>query len=282
MHEVGPFSNLARKLPVSSNSNYGWINGVDESSRETGSRWGGIRGYRLAEAGTKTSSKPTFRRINWELKKYAVLVYGTDELLADAAQFSEVVKQGSQEELAFMLNDDIMNGLGTAGPQGFMQSGSLITVTRTDANDILGADISNMYNRMDIRGRKNAVWFIGNDSQPKLDKLFAVGSTSVLFPYASIGQDGVQRLYNRPVVVTEFNQTIGTAGDIVFADMSQYLLWEKSGVEAAVSIHVQFLTDESVFRFIYRADGKSSVDSALTPYKGNTTTSPFVNLLATS
>jgi HK97 family phage major capsid protein len=282
IHEEGPFSSAVRRLPVGSNSNYGWINGVDETSRATGSRWGGVRGYRLAEAATKTASKPAFRRINWELKKYAVVVYGTDELLADAAQFSAIVNQACREELSFMVNDDIMNGLGLAGPQGFMQSGSLITVTRADANDILGADISAMYNRMDPRGRRNAVWYIGNDSQPKLDKLFAVGSTAVLFPYASIGLDGVQRLYGRPIVVTEFNQTLGTAGDIVFADLSQYLFWEKGGVEAATSIHVQFLTDETAFRFVYRCDGQSSVASALTPYKGTTTTSPFVNLLATS
>jgi HK97 family phage major capsid protein len=255
---------------------------VDETSRATGSRWGGVRGYRLAEAATKTASKPSFRRIQWELKKYAVVVYGTDELLADAAQFSAIVNQACREELNFMVNDDIMNGGGLAGPQGFMNSGALITVTRTDASDILGADISNMYNRMDPRGRSNAVWYIGNDSQPKLDKLFAVGSTSVLFPYASIGQDGVQRLYGRPIVVSEFNQTLGTAGDIVFADLSQYLFWEKGGVEAATSIHVQFLTDETAFRFVYRCDGQSSVNTALTPYKGSTTTSPFVNLLATS
>ena len=278
IHDDGPFSSAVRRLPVGSNSNYGWINGVDETSRATGSRWGGVRGYRLAEAATKTASKPTFRRIQWELKKYAVVVYGTDELLADAAQFSAIVNQACREELSFMVNDDIMNGLGLAGPQGFMNSGALITVTRDTGSAILGADISNLYNRMDPNARKNAVWYIHNEAQPQLDKLFAVGSTAVTFPYASIGADGVQRLYGRPIVTTEFNAPLNTTGDIVFADMSQYLYWEKGGVEAATSIHVQFLTDETAFRFVYRCDGQSSLASALTPYKGSTTTSPFVVL----
>ena len=57
MHETGPFLPAAQKLPVSSNSNYGWINGVDETSRVAGSRWGGVQGYRVAEGGTITSSK---------------------------------------------------------------------------------------------------------------------------------------------------------------------------------------------------------------------------------
>jgi len=278
MHDAGPFSNAVRRLPVGNNSNYGWLNAVDETSRATGSRWGGIRGYRLAEAATKTASKPTFRRINWELKKYAAVVVATDELLADVSMFSEIVRTGVAEELNFMLNDDIMNGIGVAGPQGFMQSGALITVTRTTGSKILGEDISAMYNRMDLRGRATCNWYIGNDSTPQLDNLFAVGSTAVLYPYASIGADGIKYLYGRPVITTEFNASLNTTGDIALVDPQQYLLWEKGGVQAESSIHVYFLSDETAFRFVYRVDGKSSVASALTPYKGSTTTSPFVVL----
>src|SRR3990172_104289 len=164
-----------------------------------------------------------------------------------------------------MLNEDIFNGVGTAGPQGFMNSGALITVTRTTGSKILGEDISAMYNRMDLRGRRTAKWYIGNDSSPQLDNLFAVGSTAVLYTYASIGADGVKRLYGRPIEITEFNSSLNTTGDIVFCDMSQYLLWQKGGVEESTSIHVYYLNDETAFRFVMRTDGKSSVNSALSP-----------------
>lgn len=283
VHEDGPFSSAVRRLPVSANSNFGYINGIDETDRATGSRWGGIRGYRLAEAATKTPSKPKFRRINWELKKYAVVVYGTDELLADAAQFSAVVNQGCREELTFMVNDDILNGLGLAGPQGIMQSGALISATRTDANLVQHADIVAMWNRLDPRAKANATWYINSEVQPQLDKLYFTGATAgILSPYIGYRPDGVMTLYGRPVKVTEFNAALGTVGDIVLADMGQYLFWEKGGVEAATSIHVQFLTDETTFRFVYRCDGQSSLASALTPYKGTATVSPFVALSTAS
>ncbi len=278
IHEAGVFSADANKLPVSSNSNSGWINGVDETSRATGSRWGGLRGYRLAEGEAVTKSKPGFRRIQWELKKYGVLVYDTNELLKDAAQFSAIVEQGCREEIGFMLNDDIMNGLGVSGPQGFMQSGSLITVTRDTGSKILGADISAMWARLSMRSKANAKWYVNPECAPQLDALFAVGSTAVLFPYAGYTADGVRTLYGKPVVETEFNAALNTTGDIVLADMSQYLLWEKGNVEYATSMHVEFLTDQEVARFIYRADGQSAFASALTPYKGTATTSPFVVL----
>lgn len=278
IHDAGAFSADARKLPVSNGSNSGWINGVDETSRATGSRWGGIRGYRLAEGDTVTKSKPTFRRIQWELKKFGALVYDTNELLKDAAQFSSIVEQGCREEIGFMLNDDIMNGLGVSGPQGFMQSGALVTVTRDTGSKVLGADISAMWARMLPRSKANAKWYINPEVGPQLDALFAVGSTAVLFPYAGYTADGVRTLYGKPVVETEFNAALNTTGDIVLADMSQYLLWEKGNLEMASSMHVEFLTDQEVVRFIYRADGQSALASALTPYKGTATQSPFVVL----
>lgn len=278
VHQEGVFTSKVQRMPVSANSNYGWINGIDETSRVAGSRWGGVRGYRIAEGGTKTASKPRFRRLNWELKKYACLVYGTDELLADSAQFATVVNKACAEELSFMLNDDIFEGIGLAGAQGVMNSGALITVTRTTGSSILHSDIVNMYYRMDLNSRATAEWYVSNEASIQLDALYFTGSTSVLSPFVSYDANGVKRLYGRPVNVTEFGQAVNTTGDILFADFSQYLLWQKADIESATSIHVQFITDETAFRFVLRADGQSSQYSALTPFHGSTTTSPWVCL----
>jgi HK97 family phage major capsid protein len=273
---------MVRRLPVGSNSNSGWINGVNETDRATGSRWGGIRGYRLAESGTKTASAPKFRRLNWELKKYAVLVYGTDELLADASQFSAVVRIGVSEELVFMLNDDILNGAGAAGPQGIVNSGALVTVakeTNQAAATIVTRNLSNMWSRLLPRSKANAAWFVNSDTMPQLDELAIPVGTGALEPrFVNYGPDGIMRIKGKPVYETEFNATLGQPLDIVLADMTEYLLWEKGGVQEAQSIHVSFLTDETVFRFVYRCDGKTTQASPVTPYKGSSTQSAFVAL----
>ena len=282
IHEEGPFTNAVRKMPISSNSNYGWINGIDETNRATGSRWGGIRGYRLAEGATKTGSKPKFRRINWELKKYAVLVYGTDELLQDTSLFSEVVRIGCSEELSFMINDDILNGLGATGPLGILASGALVAQaieTGQAADTIVTENLSNMWSRLDSRSKKNAVWYINTDCNPQLDALAMAVGTGALEPrFVNYGSDGIMRIKGRPVVESEFSPTLGDAGDICVFNMSEYLLFEKGGVQAASSIHIAFLTDEEVFRFVYRCDGQPTIASPLTPYKGTLTVGPFVSL----
>jgi len=278
VHEVGPFYAGASKIPAGENSNSGYILAVDETSRVTGSRWGGLRGYRLAEGDALTKSKPKFRKVQWELKKYGVLVYGTDELLKDARQFSTIVEQGSREELAFMMNDDIYRGLGVSGAQGIMNSSALITVTRDTGSAIKGADISAMWQRLSLRSKSKAAWYINPDCAAQLDSLFAVGSTAVLFPYAGYTAEGVRTLYGKPIIETEFNASLNTTGDILLADLGEYIVFEKGGIESASSIHVEFLTDQEVFRYIARMDGSANVASALTPANGSNTTGPFVVL----
>jgi HK97 family phage major capsid protein len=278
IHEEGVFSADVSKLPVQANSNSGWINGVDETDRANGSRWGGVRGYRLAEGATVTKSKPKFRRIQWELKKYGALVYDTNELLKDAGQFNAVAQKACREEISFMLNDDIFEGIGVSGAQGVMQSGALISVARDTTALIKGVDISAMWQRLALRSKAKSKWYVNSECAPQLDALFAVGSTTVLFPYAGYTKEGVRTLYGRPVVETEFNAALNTTGDILLADMSEYLLWEKGGVDYQTSMHVEFLTDQEVLRFIYRADGQTALASAITPFKGTLTHSPFVVL----
>jgi HK97 family phage major capsid protein len=71
---------------------------------------------------------------------------------------------------------------------------------------------------------------------------------------------------------------VGDQGDIMLADLREYQMIEKGGIQAASSIHVMFVYDETVFRFVYRVDGQPKWNSALTPKNGTTTVSPFVVL----
>jgi HK97 family phage major capsid protein len=208
----------------------------------------------------------------------------------DAAQFNAVANQSAGEEIAFMVNDDIVNGTGTGGPQGVLQSGALVTVSfREDVNKISHADVVSMWQRMLPRNKKNAAWFCNSDVMPALNKLYFTGTTSVLSPYINYSPEGVLMMFGKPVIETEFNPALGTsggaAGDLLLADFSDYLFWDKGDVQAATSIHIAFLTDEQAFRFVYRCDGQSAWASPITPYKAGATVltqSAFVVLSAAS
>jgi len=59
-----------------------------------------------------------------------------------------------------------------------------------------------------------------------------------------------------------------------------YIIAEKGPIQSAVSIHVRFIYDETVFRFVYRCAGQPEYSTAITPFKGSDTESPFITLAA--
>jgi HK97 family phage major capsid protein len=283
LHEEGPLTSLARRLPVGPNSISGYINGIDETSRATGSRWGGVRGYWVAEGDAMTASQPKFKRINWELNQLAVLQYATDNMLRDSNLMDSVIRESSMEELKFLVNDAFFRGSGAGQPKGILNGGSVISAVRTNASAIDGDDILRMVSRIDPRSYSRMVWLATPAAMAQIDKLnFTTGTTGILSPYVTYTANGVTMLRGRPVIYNEFSPSLGAVGDLLLADPNDYLYWEGAGIEGASSIHVQFLTNQTVFRFIYRVDGMPATTTALTPYQSTDTVSPYIALAATT
>jgi HK97 family phage major capsid protein len=89
------------------------------------------------------------------------------------------------------------------------------------------------------------------------------------------------RIMGRPAYAIEQCAALGDKGDIFFANYNDgYIIAEKGGLQQNMSIHVRFVYDESVLRFVLRMDGQPWRASALTPYKGGSgaTQSHFITL----
>ena len=280
---TGLLASRCRRIPISSNSNGLKILGIDESSRATGSRYGGVQIYWAAEAGTATAKKPKFREIELKLKKLIGLCYATDELLQDAAAFSAVANQSFGEEFGFVLDDVIVRGNGAGQPLGILNSGCIVSQAKETgqaAATINTTNLSRMWARQWARSNANAIWLFNKDCEPQLDELaIPVGTGGVEPRFVTYGPDGIMRIKGRAAMAIEQCETIGTVGDILLVDLSQYLLVDKGEMQSDSSIHVQFLTHETTFRFTMRVDGQPAWNSPLTPYKGTANTqSPFVSL----
>ena len=61
-----------------------------------------------------------------------------------------------------------------------------------------------------------------------------------------------------------------------------YRFGDRQALTVSRSEHVNFTTDEQVWKFVQRVDGRPWLTSALTPRNGSTTISPFVNLATRS
>lgn len=283
-HDMGEILGRVNKIPISANANGIKIPGVDETSRATGSRWGGVQSYWADEGTTVTPTKPKFRMIEFNLHKLFSLMYTTDELLQDSTALTAIAGQAFSEEVMFMTEDAIVEGSGAGLPMGVLNSPSLVTIAKKTgqaAGTIVRENLDEMWSRCWGRSRKNAVWFINQDCEPQLNQLnqaVGLGGQLVYMPPGGLSGAPYATLYGRPLVTTEYNSALGAPGDILLADLSQYTLIDKGGVQAATSMHVAFLTDQMVFRITYRVDGKPMWTTALTPFKGSTPKSPFVAL----
>ena len=278
-YETGILASKVKKIPISTNANGMKINAIDEDSRANGSRWGGVQTYWEGEADEITASKPKFRQMELSLKKLTGLCYATDELLQDAAALEAVIRQAFAEEFGFKIDDAILSGSGEGEPPGILNSGAIVTVAKeASQTDIITVEnLIKMWNRLWSRSRANAVWYINQELEPYLYTL-KIGDKPVYIPAGGLSEKPYGTLFGRPVVPIEQCSAAGEVGDIILADIGQYLLIDKGGVKSASSIHVRFLYDENVFRFIYRVDGKPIWTKPLTPYKGSATVSPFVTL----
>jgi len=86
-------------------------------------------------------------------------------------------------------------------------------------------------------------------------------------------------LKGRPVIAIEQAMPLGTEGDIVLTDLSQYLTIQAPAA-FALSADFGFDTDQSMVRFALRVDGKPAWTTPITPYSGSSIRSPIVTLAA--
>jgi len=260
------------------------FNVINETSRADSSRQGGVLAYWVDQGTAPTASQTKLARVEMKLRKIGCLGYATDELVADAAALGAELQSLFANELVFGVEDAITEGTGAGAPLGYLNAPCLVSVSKESgqtAATIVGANITKMWARLTQRARGNAVWLANADTIPQLAVLTTpVGTAGFAYPYASVS-NGAISLWGKPVVFTEYNATLGTVGDIVLIDLSQYRLIRKGGVEQASSMHVLFTTDQMTYRAFYRCDGQMMPRAAVTPYKGASNTLSPVVVLAT-
>jgi HK97 family phage major capsid protein len=256
---------------------------IDEISRADGSRQGGALAYWTGEAVQPSGSIPKYKQVTYSSHRLIALSTVTNELLDDVKLLDTHVRRVFAAEASFKLSLAVLRGTGAGLPLGITFAPCTIQVAKAvgqAAGTIVAQNITDMWSRLPAPCRKRAVWIVNEDAEAQLDLITASGglaSTNGMYFPAGTGGNEFALVKGRPVIVAEQCPTLGTPGDIILADLSQYIIIE-AGVQAAVSMDVSYLSDESIFRFRWRGDGKPAWASAITPFNGGATRSPFVTL----
>jgi HK97 family phage major capsid protein len=267
------------------------IGGIDETSRIDGSRWGGALAYWLSESSTIPATFPKFKTLAFSAKKLVVAMYLSDELMADVPAMDAHVQRVFSAELGFKLDLSILTGNGVGVPLGITNAPATIVIpaeTGQASATVVAENIKKMWSRLPAPSRRRAVWLVNEDIEEQLDSMANVigtsgaapPSASALYVPGGVGGNPYPLLKGRPVLAMEQNPVTGQVGDIVLCDPEHYILVD-GGIMPMLSVHFDFLDDQSVARFVLRCDGQPAFSSAITPYNGSSNKrSPFVVLAA--
>jgi HK97 family phage major capsid protein len=135
-------------------------------------------------------------------------------------------------------------------PLGILNAPCLVTLSAISgqgASTIISDNVIGMYARRYAPNTGNYVWLINQDIEPQLHTMtLSVGTGGVPVYMPANGWNGglYSTLFNRPVLPIEQCATLGTIGDIILFDPSQYIIAEKGSMQSASSIHVKFLEGE--------------------------------------
>ncbi len=245
--------------------------------------FGGVQAYWLAESGSVTASEPTFAQLALTAKKLTGYTTVSNELLMDSAiPLEALLNRLFGEAIMFFEDDAFLNGDGAGEPLGILGAGCTVSVAKESgqaATTVVWENIVNMYSRMLPSSLNRAVWVAHNDTFPQLATMSLAVGTGGSAVWINNGIAGPpMTILGRPVLFTEKCKTLGTTGDIYFADFGYYVIGDRQSLTVSASPHVRFTNDETVYRFVERLDGRPWLESAITPRNGSNTLSPFVKL----
>jgi len=249
---------------------------------------GAMMAYWKEELGTKVATKPKFGKVTLKLQKLILMVYSSDELLEDSVVSMEpLLRKKAGDVFGWKIDESVIRGSGAGQPLGILGAPALVSQAKEAgqaADTIVYNNIIKMWSRMHPRNLANAVWVANSNTFPQIATMTIVvgtGGAPVYLPANGAAGAPFGTLMGKPIIFTEHASTLGDLGDIMLIDFSEYLIGQKRGagrgVQYAKSIHVQFIYDQTAFRFVLRMDGQPWWPSVFTPIRGDTQ-SPYVAL----
>lgn len=248
----------------------------------TSSVSGGLRVYRTMETDDAPSSRIEFEKVQLNAHALNGVAYATEQLLARSPiSFVALLDSGFKDEFGAKLLKEKLFGTGAGEYEGVVNSPCAVSVAKESgqaAATLVYDNIIKMRSR--VWRYSDAIWLANHDTLPQLMKMSVSvgtgGSAMIWQPSARDGEPDI--LLGRPIYFIEFCKTLGTTGDILCTNWSQYLEGTLTPMKSAESMHVRFLQHERTFKFWTENDGRCWWRSALTPNQSSSTLSPFVKL----
>lgn len=169
-----------------------------------------------------------------------------------------------------------LRGSGAGCPLGILNAPGAIEINRDTSATVKYIDLVTMFSRL-YAGDGEPVWTINQTLMPTLMTLqdpaghyiFNAGDATKGIPATLLGL---------PIKWNGKTPLLGKKGDVMLAKLKYYLTKAGSGPYIAISEHVKFTTNKTVFKIVANIDGQPWVLNPLKLEDGETTVSPYVIL----
>jgi HK97 family phage major capsid protein len=240
----------------------------------------GISGGWTTAGAEITPDDAIVRAISLYAHKLAMLLQISSEAASDGTAIDQQLTVAMSRGLGWLLDKAFLTGTGVGMPMGVLVSPATVSVAKEvdqTPGTIVAENLDKMFSRMAPGSVNNSVWIINNSAIPQLLGLYrgmALGG-EVIPVLNQTG--GTFTILTRPVVFTEKLPALGTKGDVLFADLSQYVVGLRQEIVIEKSVTPGFTRDTIYYRGKVRAAGMSTWAAAYTPLNG-LSLSPFVTL----
>lgn len=169
-----------------------------------------------------------------------------------------------------------LRGSGAGCPLGILNAPGAIKIDRNTSGTVSYIDLVTMLSRL-YAGAGEPVWTINQTIMPTLMTLqdpeghyiFNAGNATKGIPATLLGL---------PIKWNGKTPLLGSEGDIALTKFNYYLTKAGSGPYIAISEHVKFTSNKTVFKIVANIDGQPWVKDPLKLEDGSTTVSPYVIL----
>jgi len=244
-----------------------------DASTHSSSLFGGLTGVWLAELGAATEVFAKMRQIELNAKKLACYTGASNELLADGVGYDRQIQEALIKTIGWYLDYAFIQGTGAGQPAGIIGNPAMVTVakeTGQKASTVVFENCVKMYARLAPQCMENAIWIASQTCIPELLTMsLAIGTGGSMVQPAVLQQGGKFSLLGKEVIFSEKVPALGSLGQLLLVDCSQYTIGMRKEVSLDKSIHVGWSTDTSSYRAIIRADAQGSWDKVITPKAGD-------------
>lgn len=238
---------------------------------------GGVTSATTAELGTLTETQAAFVNVEWRIHKIGGFVEVSNELIADSPESIEALLTSLFGIAVAAKNErNILRGSGVGEPLGILNAAATIGVTTATDNVFALADALAMRSRFKTVGG-SPVWVIHPGMWADIGVFETAQGGAAWLAGGGIAGATPNNLLGYPIIESEHMPAPNT-DDVLLADLSGYVLFERQQLAIAFSEHAAFTADKGTWRFTARNDGQPWLKSVITLADpgGSYTVSPFV------